>query len=91
MTLTEALAWADKNTQPEAVERLRSRAVAKVLADEVRSLQAKIDELMPEHCPEEMTPEQMAEYERHQVSVPDHGFTPMRKHLDWVIKKKKKA
>ena len=46
---------------------------------------------MPTKCPEEMTPEQMAEYERHQVSVPDHGFTPMRKHLDWVIKKKKKA
>lgn len=33
------------------------------------ALQAKIDALMLEHCPDEMTPEQMAELERHQKPV----------------------
>ena len=30
------------------------------------ALQAKIDELMLEYCPDEMTPEQIAEWERNQ-------------------------
>jgi hypothetical protein len=33
---------------------------------EIAALQAKIDALMLEYCPSEMTPEQMAEWERHQ-------------------------
>lgn len=33
--------------------------------------QAKIDELMLEYCPEEITPEQLAEYERNQVPAID--------------------
>lgn len=37
------------------------------LKEKVGSQQAKIDELMWEYCPSEMTPEQIAEYERHQV------------------------
>ena len=36
MNITQALEWADRNTAPEVVERLRSRRVVKVLADEVR-------------------------------------------------------
>ena len=36
MTVEEALQWVDMNCQPESVERLRSRAVAAVLAEEVR-------------------------------------------------------
>lgn len=31
--------------------------------------QARIDALMLEHCPDEMTPEQIAEWERHQKAV----------------------
>lgn len=38
MDIEEALKWADANSSPEAVERLRSRKVAKLLADEVRRL-----------------------------------------------------
>lgn len=36
---------------------------------QVQALQAKIDELMLEHCPEEMTKEQLDEYDKHQVPV----------------------
>ena len=36
------------------------------------SQQARIDALMLEHCPDEMTPEQMAEWAKHQVAAP--GF-----------------
>lgn len=35
------------------------------------SLQAKIDELMLEYCPDEMTTEQRAEWAKHQVAVPE--------------------
>ena len=34
----------------------------------LKQAQAKIDALMLEYCPDEMTPEQMAEWERHQKS-----------------------
>ena len=39
------------------------------LKNAVASRQAKIDELMLEYCPDEMTPEQMEEWEKHQVAV----------------------
>lgn len=35
--------------------------------------QAKIDALMLEYCPDEMTPEQIAEWEAHQKPSPDQG------------------
>lgn len=38
MRLDDALKWADTNSTPEAVARLRSRAVAHTLAAEVRAL-----------------------------------------------------
>ena len=38
MSVQEALEWADKNSQDEVVARMRSRAVAKTLAAEVRRL-----------------------------------------------------
>ena len=37
VTLQEALKWADDNSRPEAVARIRSRKVAKLLAATVRS------------------------------------------------------
>jgi len=44
MTLQQALKWADDNSQPEAVERLRSREVAQVLAMHVRRYRLWIKE-----------------------------------------------
>ena len=41
----------------------------------VSSMQAKIDELMLEFCPGEMTDEQLAEWERHQVPVDEPRYT----------------
>lgn len=35
----------------------------------IRAKQAEIDRLMWEYCPSEMTPEQIAEWERHQAAV----------------------
>ena len=43
MNLKQALKWADDNSHPEAVARLRSRRVAKVLADTVRGYAEIID------------------------------------------------
>ena len=43
MTTIEALQWADKNCQPEAVGRLRSRAAVAVLAAEVRRMRNRIE------------------------------------------------
>ena len=41
----------------------------------IQSKQAKIDALMLEYCPDEMTPEQIAEWEKHQkvsdLTLPD--------------------
>lgn len=36
------------------------------VADEIESLQARIDALMLEYCPNEMTPAQIERWERHQ-------------------------
>ncbi len=41
------------------------------LARYAKHLQARIDALMLEYCPDEMTPEQIAEWERHQRAVPN--------------------
>ena len=46
--------------------------MSEVIVDQKQQLsaaQAKIDELMLEYCPEEMTQEQIAEYEKHQRAV----------------------
>ena len=37
----------------------------------IQAKQAQIDWLMLEYCPEDMTPEQMAEFARHQRAVTD--------------------
>lgn len=42
------------------------------LADEIERLQARIDALMLEHCPDEIKPEQAANWERHQVAAPNN-------------------
>lgn len=41
LTVDEALAWADANSAPEVRERLKSRAVAYALAQEVRRLRGQ--------------------------------------------------
>jgi hypothetical protein len=68
----------------EACKELRTRPLAladfipllQKAADRIDGLQAQIDELMLEYCPDDMTPDQMAEWERHQVLVksskPEH-------------------
>lgn len=43
------------------------------LEQERKRLQARVDALMLEYCPDEMTPEQIAEWERHQQAVPNGG------------------
>jgi hypothetical protein len=39
------------------------------LRDELEAAQARIDELMLEYCPDEMTPEQVAKWAKHQRRV----------------------
>lgn len=56
----------DKLTEEIGWEVVRSSEI-KALREENGALQAKIDLLMLEYCPDEMTPEQMAEWERNQV------------------------
>lgn len=41
-------------------------SVARQLERELAAAQAKIDALMLEHCPDEMTPEQVANWGKHQ-------------------------
>ena len=40
----------------------------------IATLQARIDELMLEYCPDEMTPEQLDEWARHQIPAPEAGL-----------------
>lgn len=58
---SDAIALAD------ALEALRNENVELVRQNEGK--QSRIDALMLEYCPEEMTPEQKAEWARHQVTV----------------------
>lgn len=51
--------------QRHEIDRLRA---------ENRHLQWRIDELMLEYCPDDMAPEQVAEYERNQVRSPDYNL-----------------
>jgi hypothetical protein len=44
--------------------------------NEAQAKQAKIDALMLEYCPEEMTAEQVAEWGRHQRAMPDLPSVP---------------
>lgn len=55
-----------------ALERELDRAGAEVLRlhGEKDALQAKIDALMLEYCPDEMTPEQLEGWARHQAPAP---------------------
>lgn len=40
------------------------------LEQQLAAAKAKIDSLILEYCPEEMTPDQIAEWEKHQVAAP---------------------
>jgi hypothetical protein len=56
----------------EGVEELRAEMpIAKMSDGEIERLQARIDALMLEYCPDEMTPEQIANWERHQKAAPN--------------------
>jgi hypothetical protein len=52
-----------------AAELAALKAEARRTAEEVSSKQAKIDSLMMEYCPDEMTAEQIEEWGKHQVSA----------------------
>lgn len=60
---TQAEAWADQAEPPVLVTGTGQIAE---LQSECASKQAKIDSLMLEYCPHEMTAEQIAEWARHQ-------------------------
>lgn len=53
------------------VDRLPAYREMEALQKTIQAKQAEIDRLMLEFCPDEMTPEQMAEWERHQRGVPE--------------------
>jgi len=53
-----------------------------VLNQKVEYLQARIDELMLEYCPDEMTKEQMDEWAKHQISVDGSTSTPTTEDTD---------
>lgn len=56
-------------------ERDEARRTVKMAHEEgtrqITTLQARIDELMLTYCPDEMTPEQLAEWARHQKPAPE--------------------
>lgn len=84
--IAEQLAYRDALIRELLAENERLEAVREATTrmcldeqDENERLRARIDALMLEHCPDEMTPEQVAEWERHQVpSTRDAGPTPYR-------------
>ncbi len=57
------LAWRDRAKKAEAD--------AAALRVDLAERQAKIDRIMLEYCPDEMTQEQIAEWERHQRAAPE--------------------
>lgn len=56
------------NMRADQAEEARDAAQSATTAREA-ALQAKIDRLMLEYCPEEMTPEQIAEWKKHQMAA----------------------
>lgn len=56
-----------ENEALRAEKLLVERRIAAVEERAMYVLQAKIDALMLEHCPEEMTPEQVEDWGKHQV------------------------
>jgi hypothetical protein len=69
--LLNALSEMQESPAYAARKQVLGLAEATILTQEqeIAAQQARIDELMFEYCPDEMTPEQIAEYERHQVAV----------------------
>lgn len=57
----------DDASLPQAYVRMREAA------DEIERLQSKVDALMLEYCPDEMSPEQKENWARHQVPVEPSG------------------
>lgn len=78
---TDALRNLVAKSTPAPIELGVHDAIA--IADEIESLrsqveakQAEIDSLMFEYCPDDMTPEQIAEYEKHQRKAPQQKEAP---------------
>lgn len=67
------------------------REGADAQAREIARLQASIDALMLEHCPDEMTPEQVANWERHQNAVQRFrqgaGSRRLTVPLGWIVRR----
>ncbi len=76
--LNQALAIAEaiKNASAYVVSPSNTEDTITVLADQVHHLRWRIDELMFEYCPDEMEPEQIKEYEKHQVAVTPREVGP---------------
>lgn len=65
-------------TFPRTAERIKDAIYSAIEQDqhaalraEVEAKQARIDALMLEHSPDEMTPEQLAEWAQHQKPAPE--------------------
>ena len=71
--LNEKTYWKNKTVDLQAEVR-EAKALLKLSTDKIVELQAnkqaRIDELMFEYCPDEMTSAQIAEWEKHQVVSP---------------------
>ena len=74
-----SLLRADNTRLAAEVERLKQELDEALLIHQtdtgtesvVATLQARIDELMLEYCPDEMTHEQLDEWARHQIPAPE--------------------
>ena len=64
-------------TKPEDIAHFFSQVTPNMSKDDIKALilkvydhqQSKIDELMIEYCDDEITPEQWAEFEKHQCPI----------------------
>lgn len=69
--IQEAIEFA-RAIESAVIEKIKSQGPVEDPRDaKIASLQAKIDALMLEYCPEEMTPEQMEGWGKHQVVYED--------------------
>lgn len=59
-------------------------AINKTLATTIRSLQAEIDRLMFEFCPDEMSPQQIANFENHQRAVSEQMLGAITRTLNGI-------
>jgi hypothetical protein len=79
----EAVARKQKEAWDQHMEVAQGNAWEIVkLEREVEAAQAKIDALMLEYCPDEMTEDQVANWERHQVPATDGEMDELARALE---------